>query len=410
MLRTSARLLQEHFPRARCYRVGGDEFVALWHGVGDREFTAAAEELREAFGCGKAISGAVGAIWSDSTDRLLENISTADAQMYSAKKAYYRRQINPEIMERRLDDAVLALASEARVRHSLRHGEFRPRWVLRNEAPNHTFSSLLLEADFIQNGTTFDPGVFLGILEEAGHTHLLDRFLFFCACRRLASWQKENIPSVPIHMFLSTHTLHRPHVLRDMDRERMAMNVSTEYLRLHPLTKITDAAGRDGIALLQSLGYHVGDAPDPALPELDTFLAAGLKALNIDEGRAQSSVSSPCGQSAAAAAESLPHGRGARHSALLSALRSHSSAVIAGLFRSGAGLLYRAAARKVERFTFEKVNPEAAGTAPPARTGRKSAFSAKDRPYGVKRKAFHTEKALDGSSKKRPYFSTPIFF
>lgn len=73
-------------------------------------------------------------------------------------------------------------------------------------------------------------------------------------------------------------------------------------------------------------------------------------------------------------------------------------------------MLYRAAARKVERFTFEKVNPEAAGTAPPARTGRKSAFSAKDRPYGVKRKAFHTEKALDGSSKKRPYFSTPIFF
>ena len=293
MLRTSARLLQEHFPRARCYRVGGDEFVALWHGVGDREFTAAAEELREAFGCGKAISGAVGAIWSDSTDRLLENISTADAQMYSAKKAYYRRQINPEIMERRLDDAVLALASEARVRHSLRHGEFRPRWALRNEAPNHTFSSLLLEADFIQNGTTFDPGVFLGILEEAGHTHLLDRFLFFCACRRLASWQKENIPSVPIHMFLSTHTLHRPHVLRDMDRERMAMNVSTEYLRLHPLTKITDAAGRDGIALLQSLGYHVGDAPDSALPELDTFLAAGLKALNIDEGGARNLLCHP---------------------------------------------------------------------------------------------------------------------
>lgn len=293
MLRTSARLLQEHFPRARCYRVGGDEFVALWHGVGDKEFTAAADALRETFGSGKAVSGAVGAIWSETADRLMENISTADAQMYSAKKAYYRRQIRPGMTERRIDDAVLALASEARVRHSLRNGEFRPRWALRNETPNHTFSSLLLEADFIQNDTTFDPGVFLSILEEAGHTHLLDRFLFFCACRRLASWKKDHIPGVPIHLFLSTHTLRRPQTLRDMDRERRAMNVSADQLRLHPLTRISDAAGRDGVALLRSMGYCFGDAPDPALPELDTFLAAGLKALNLDESGARNLLSHP---------------------------------------------------------------------------------------------------------------------
>lgn len=293
MLRASADMLQEHFPRARCYRVGGDEFVALWHGVGDREFTAAAEALRDAFGNGKAVSGAVGAIWSESSDRLLENISTADAQMYSAKKAHYQRQLRPDITDRRIDAAVLALADEACVRHSLRHGEFRPRWALRNEGPDHTFSSLLLEADFVRSGTTFDPGVFLGVLEEAGHTHLLDRFLFFCACRRLASWRKARIPGVPIHLFLSVHTLRRPQTLHEMDRERRALDVSADCLRLHPLTGIADAVSRDGVALLRTLGYHVGDAPEHAFPDLDVFLSAGLKALNIDEGGARKLLSHP---------------------------------------------------------------------------------------------------------------------
>lgn len=51
----------------------------------------------------------------------------------------------------------------------------------------------------------------------------------------------------------------------------------------------------------------------------------------------------------------------------------------------------------------------AADSAAPPEECEKSAFSAKDGPYGVKRKAFHTEKALDGSSKKRPYPAILIF-
>ncbi len=293
MLCAAARLLQQHFPRARCYRVGGDEFVALWHGADNKEFTAAAHALREAFGSGGPITGAVGSVWSETPDRLLETISMADAQMYCAKKAYYSQQAPAETSDRNLDEAILALADETRVRHALRHGQFRPRWALRNEAPNHTFSSLLLEADFVHDGMVFDPGVFLSVLEEAGHTHLLDRFLFSCACRRLASWRKDNIPGVPIHIFLSVHTLRRIQTLRDMEQERQALEVPAVSLRLHPLGGAVDASSLDGILLLQSLGYSFGDAPDPARPELDAFLAAGLKALNIDKDGARHLLGHP---------------------------------------------------------------------------------------------------------------------
>ncbi len=89
LIQTAAGLIAEVF--ADCsYRIGGDEFAVFLVGVNEEAFnekTAALQDKMWAHG----VHISVGALWQARCDDPEELFRGADARMYEAKQAYYRR-------------------------------------------------------------------------------------------------------------------------------------------------------------------------------------------------------------------------------------------------------------------------------------------------------------------------------
>lgn len=83
-----AEILQAVFPE-RGYRIGGDEFVVILHGVSQDEFGAKVQQLREELQRQK-VSAAVGSVWEQSPEDLETMVRQADDLMYSEKERMKR--------------------------------------------------------------------------------------------------------------------------------------------------------------------------------------------------------------------------------------------------------------------------------------------------------------------------------
>lgn len=71
------------------YRVGGDEFVIITHGMKKDVFFKKMHLLREKM-MNNGISCSIGMVWLAETDDLEESLKVADARMYKEKEQYYR--------------------------------------------------------------------------------------------------------------------------------------------------------------------------------------------------------------------------------------------------------------------------------------------------------------------------------
>ncbi|MEG0374663.1 MAG: diguanylate cyclase, partial [Raoultibacter sp.] len=85
-----AEILKKVLPEAALYRVGGDEFVALYESVPRKDFFERVEQLRSYFSETSPFSAAVGARWTDGTEGIESLVSSADINMYEDKRRYYR--------------------------------------------------------------------------------------------------------------------------------------------------------------------------------------------------------------------------------------------------------------------------------------------------------------------------------
>lgn len=85
-----AEVLESVFPDAVLYRVGGDEFVVLSESSERSDFFERVERLRTYFSDTSPYSAAVGAQWTDGSERIESLVLSADASMYEDKRRYYR--------------------------------------------------------------------------------------------------------------------------------------------------------------------------------------------------------------------------------------------------------------------------------------------------------------------------------
>lgn len=77
------------FKRKYCYRIGGDEFVAIVPQIDREHFEELTNKLRKK---SKKIPMAVGAIWKDKSDDVEELVNAADRLMYGDKAEYYSNE------------------------------------------------------------------------------------------------------------------------------------------------------------------------------------------------------------------------------------------------------------------------------------------------------------------------------
>ena len=93
MIRKSAECIRK-YSAENAYRIGGDEFIALWEDIAKEEFDEKVEELKKEFDEIKEYTISMGNIWQDGEIDIQQQVKKADASMYEAKQAHYQNQHN----------------------------------------------------------------------------------------------------------------------------------------------------------------------------------------------------------------------------------------------------------------------------------------------------------------------------
>jgi len=86
LIKEAASVFSSIFKRKYCYRIGGDEFIAIVPQVEKDYFEGQVEKLRKK---SKKVPMAVGAIWEENADNIEYLVNEADKLMYADKSAYY---------------------------------------------------------------------------------------------------------------------------------------------------------------------------------------------------------------------------------------------------------------------------------------------------------------------------------
>ncbi|GEM_PF-3315385 len=86
IIKSAGETFSSIFKKKNCYRIGGDEFVAIVPQVTEEHFNELIEKLRKK---AKNPSLAIGAIWLERAENVEEMVNEADKLMYSDKAAYY---------------------------------------------------------------------------------------------------------------------------------------------------------------------------------------------------------------------------------------------------------------------------------------------------------------------------------
>lgn len=86
LIKEASAFMAGVFKKKYCYRIGGDEFVALVPQITQEHFNELIEKLKKKT---KNVSLAVGAIWQDNAENVEELVNSADKLMYNDKAIFY---------------------------------------------------------------------------------------------------------------------------------------------------------------------------------------------------------------------------------------------------------------------------------------------------------------------------------
>jgi diguanylate cyclase (GGDEF)-like protein len=87
LIKEVANTVSSVYKKKYCYRIGGDEFIAIIPQIDAEYFSELTDKLRKK---GKKIPMAIGAIWQDNAENIVTLINSADQLMYSDKAMYYQ--------------------------------------------------------------------------------------------------------------------------------------------------------------------------------------------------------------------------------------------------------------------------------------------------------------------------------
>ena len=93
MIRKTAECIIK-YTSDNAYRIGGDEFIALWEEITREEFDDKVEKLKREFAGIKEYTISMGHIWEEGEIDIQQQVKKADASMYEAKQAYYQNRHN----------------------------------------------------------------------------------------------------------------------------------------------------------------------------------------------------------------------------------------------------------------------------------------------------------------------------
>lgn len=207
VLRRTAEAVASFLGRENCYRVGSDEFVAIWKGVPKQEFTAKVTGLKNHFAYHEEYTVSIGTCWTSRRGKMRDIVHEANENMFLEKKAYYRGSALSGRYRSQTDD-MLGITDPAALQKMLAAGQFQvfyqPQADIRTRKLNGA-EALVRFRD--EKGKLYTPDQFIPLLEEARLISKVDFYVFEHVCAQQKRWQEAGKNTVPISTNFSRHTL-----------------------------------------------------------------------------------------------------------------------------------------------------------------------------------------------------------
>ncbi|MDD7021877.1 MAG: bifunctional diguanylate cyclase/phosphodiesterase [Aeromonadales bacterium] len=207
-----ASLLKQLLPSTNIiYRTSGDEFIAVYPGVSERDFKSLADMLKAFMSNERGFSAAVGGCWVRDGFQLQHAINEAGNSMMKAKQLHYHT-VPADSRYRFTKDLVLDIISPVKISKLISNNNFmvyyQPKVRASGGPAEITSAEALIRLKF--NGAIISPNEFIPPLEASHYTHLIDFFVLKTICRRMRERMDKGLKVVPVSCNFSRHSAVRP--------------------------------------------------------------------------------------------------------------------------------------------------------------------------------------------------------
>ena len=187
VLTRCAQTIRRICKKGSFYRIGGDEFVIIYTGIGKTNFYEIVRELRSNFQ-GETCRAAIGTQWAEDCADLPAVITEADEIMYADKKAFYRNH-QPSGRYRHHTDTARHLTDPELLREKMADSRFL--LYLQPKVDAETRQAVGAEALVRyrdDDGQIVPPDAFIPILEDSRLISRVDFHVFETVCAKIWEW------------------------------------------------------------------------------------------------------------------------------------------------------------------------------------------------------------------------------
>lgn len=223
--------LKKEFPEY-AFRVGGDEFVALYIDGEGEEFDRRVTALRRYQEKESICDFSMGASYDVGNVNVEAQINRSDYMMYAEKQAYY----NDVVRSRKSHYQTMA----KRIQKDISEGLF----VVRLQPQVYVTGGRLYGAEAVVRKVNVDGSVsmpegFVSLYETEGVIPYLDMFVYREACRIQQSWKEQGLRSVPIAVNFSRLSLVGKNIAEELRQIREEYDVAPGMIRVEVTESIS---------------------------------------------------------------------------------------------------------------------------------------------------------------------------
>lgn len=240
MIQSVACGVKRTFPEF-AYRIGGDEFIALYINGTEEEFYKRFEALKDYAKNECICDFSMGVSFGDENINVDELISGSDNMMYTEKQIYYDNTLEGISVQHR--------AAARQLVNDIREGNFevflQPKVCL--DTGEMVGAEALLRRKK-EDGDYLLPEQFISLYEKEGVIHYLDCFAFEEVCGILREWMDTGADPVPVSVNFSRMSLMQSGIVRDLAQIREKYGIPEKLLVLEiteSISKIEPPALRE---------------------------------------------------------------------------------------------------------------------------------------------------------------------
>lgn len=221
-LRTLSEKLKNSFGKTHSYRVGGDEFVALYPSDNKEEFIGLVEKLKTDIE-NSEYNSAIGYHYAEQCSDVEKITKIADENMYLDKKYFYRNQKDASRYRFR-NDTFIAISTPDLLKKLIEEERFviwfQPRFTTKTR---ELCGSEALIRFFDEDDVLVSPMDFVPEMEENHTIHLIDFYVFRHVCEYISGWINAGKDVKPISVNMSHKTMLHPSFIENI------MNIWCDY-------------------------------------------------------------------------------------------------------------------------------------------------------------------------------------